>query len=134
MKQITIFDELDAKRHEEESKAMYREWLTLPEEKLIPAHSQERSMVHKELRVGFGKKWRQAVHRCKGTPSDVTIWLNEIEAPEFWVLNHGDNPCGERVEVCPYCGANLKSGEGDVVLVKDDGALWAILGYGKEEE
>ena len=60
--------------------------------------------------------------------------MNEIEPPEFWVLNHGDNPCGEQVEVCPYCGAHLKSGEGDVVLIKDDGALWAILGYMKEEE
>lgn len=134
MKQITIFDELDAKKHEEESKAMYREWLTLPEEKLIPATSPERPGVHREMRRGFSKVWEKAIHRCHGMPPEAEIWLNEIEAPEFWVLNHGDNPCGERVEICPYCGANLKSGEGDVVLVKDDGALWTILGYGKEEE
>ena len=73
MNQITIFDQLDAQRHEEESKAMYREWLSLPDEKLIPATSSERPGVHGEMRRGFRKVWEKAIHRCHGLPPGAEI-------------------------------------------------------------
>lgn len=42
-------------------------------------------------------------------------------------------PAGQHIEVCPFCGANLKAGEGDVVLIKADEGWWAIHGFLKGE-
>lgn len=65
----------------------------------------------------------------QGLPEGKYIWLNHIEAPEYWVINDEGNPCGEHIETCPYCGADLKNGAGDVVLVKADGGWWVIRGF-----
>lgn len=55
--------------------------------------------------------------------------MNCIERPEYWVMNDIGNPAGEHIETCPYCGADLKNGAGDVVLVKADGGWWAVNGF-----
>lgn len=59
----------------------------------------------------------QAVHVCSKQPSDIKIWLNEFERPETWVMNKEGTVCGEFIDACPYCHANLKEGHGDVLFV-----------------
>lgn len=59
----------------------------------------------------------QAVHVCNKQPSDIKIWLNEFERPETWVMNKEGTVCGEFIDACPYCHANLKEGHGDVLFV-----------------
>ena len=59
----------------------------------------------------------QAVHVCSKQPSDIKIWLNEFERPETWVMNKEGTVCGEFIDLCPYCHANLKEGHGDVLFV-----------------
>ena len=59
----------------------------------------------------------QAIHVCEDQPDGVKIWLNTAEPAEYWVLTHDGEVCGERIEHCPYCEANLKIGCGDVLLV-----------------
>ena len=33
------------------------------------------------------------------------------------------------IDTCPFCGANLKAGGGDVLLVKADGGWWVVNGF-----
>ena len=77
--------------------------------------------------------WEQALHRCQGLPPNQEIWLNHIEKPEYWVMNWNDDPCGEHIEICPFCHANLACGEGDAVLIKADDGWWRILGFMEAE-
>lgn len=134
MEQLDLFDldrEEKIKSHQEQ---MFREWEGLPDEKLIPADSPERPRVQSELSLGYCRRWKQALHRCNDLPADKYIWLNEVEPGEFWVINDVGNPAGEHIEICPFCGADLKHRGGDVVLVKADDGWWRILGYIKEEK
>lgn len=73
-------------------------------------------------------------HVCGGMPEDVHVWRNVYavftgndarDGREYWVLNHRGNPSGERIDVCPYCGANLRRGEGDVFLERNPGTFFA---------
>lgn len=64
-----------------------------------------------------------------GLPDDKYIWLNEIEPAEYWVMNDSGTRPGEHIDTCPFCGANLKAGGGDVLLVKADGGWWVVNGF-----
>ena len=134
MEQLDMFKELEAQELQIRQEAMFQEWVALPAEKLIPASSPERHGVQPDLARGYCMRWRGAFHRCPGLPRDRYIWLNEIEPPEYWVMNLIGDPCGEHIETCPFCGADLKHGGGDVVLVKADDGWWRILGFIKEGE
>lgn len=46
-------------------------------------------------------------------------------------MNDVSDPAGEHVEFCPFCGADLKHGAGDVVLTKADDGWYVINGYVK---
>ena len=132
-KQISFFDAEKKRREKEEMDRAFQEWSHLPEEKLIQAGDKLRQQVCSMLRRGFGNLWTQALHRCSNLPAEKYVWLNEIEPAEYWVMNDAGNPCGEHIEQCPFCGADLKNGRGDVVLIKADDYLWRIQGYIKEE-
>ena len=82
---------------------------------LIKEGTDARRQVHSRARIECGSI--SAVHVCDKKPDDVKIWLNAMAPAEYWVLNSGDDPCGEHIEVCPYCGAKLNDGAGDVLIV-----------------
>lgn len=132
-KQISLFDADKVRRQEAEMERLFQEWCQAPQEKLIPAGDPLRQQVQTMLRRGFGALWEQALHRCTKLPKGKYIWMNEIELPEYWVMNDDGNPCGEHIEQCPFCGADLINGGGDVVLIRADGFLWRINGYIKED-
>ena len=88
---------------------------TESDRELIKEGTDARRQVHSRARIECGSI--SAVHVCDKKPDDVKIWLNAMAPAEYWVLNSGDDPCGEPIEVCPYCGANLKDGAGDVMIV-----------------
>lgn len=88
---------------------------TESDRELIKDGTDARRQVHSRARIECGSI--SAVHVCDKKPDDVKIWLNAMAPAEYWVLNSGDDPCGEHIEVCPYCGANLKDGAGDVLIV-----------------
>ena len=81
------------------------------------------------LNEGYGLLWDRALHWCKGIPPTRYIWLNAVQPAEYWVMNDFWNPAGKHVETCPYCGADLKAGGGDVLLVKANGDWWAVGGF-----
>lgn len=129
MEQMDLFAVVEEQEKETEAKLVFREWQGLPKEKFIREGDPMRAQVRGELARWYCSRWAQALHRCAGLPDGKSIWLNHIEAPEYWVMNDVGNPAGEHIEVCPYCGANLKNGAGDVVLVKADGGWWTIHGF-----
>ena len=129
MEQMDLFTVVEEQEKETEAKLIFRKWQGLPEEKFIHEGDPMRAQVRGELARWYCSRWAQALHRCAELPDGKSIWLNHIEAPEYWVINDEGNPCGEHIETCPYCGADLKNGAGDVVLVKADGGWWVIRGF-----
>ena len=130
MKQFDLFEcqkELDIQAKREQ---MFQKWRLLPPERLILAGTPDRRRLGEELADGYCMVWEQALHRCQGLPPNQEIWLNHIEKPEYWVMNWNDDPCGEHIEICPFCHA---CGEGDAVLIKADDGWWRILGFMEAE-
>ena len=134
MKQLDLFEVQQEQGLRARQERMFQKWMSLPPEQAVSAESPDRPWVRQELADGYGMVWKYALHRCRGLPPDHYIWLNHIEAPEYWVMNQGGDPRGEHVEVCPFCGADLRHGEGDVVLVKADDGWWRILKRIKSDE
>lgn len=129
MNQINIFEDVEKRELQAFRDRTFLEWKALPFEKMIPAISRERPDVKSELARDYCRLWKGAVHRCHELPEGVHIWLNETEPPEYWVINRNRSPAGEHIEACPFCGADLKHGGGDVTLIKADDSWWRILGY-----
>ena len=84
-------------------------------EELIRSGTYDRARVVGRARAECGRI--QALHVCPQKPENIKIWLNAMMPPEYWVMNKSGNPCGEHIETCPYCGAALKDGCGDVLVV-----------------
>lgn len=84
----------------------------------ISAGTPERVSLHQTLSDNLGTLYQAAHHVCAEMPKDTVIWLNEVEAPEYWVMRPVDSPMGDDVQTCPFCGANLSKGEGNAVLIK----------------
>ena len=82
---------------------------------LIKAGSDDRRRVQSRVVTECGKI--SALHVCGRKPENMKIWLNAMMPAEYWVMNKLGNPCGEHIEICPYCNADLKNGEGDVMIV-----------------
>lgn len=131
MEQMDLFsiekEKLEAGRLEQ----MFQRWKELPDETLVSAKDPRRPEVKSMLAEGYCLLWKEALHRCPGLPADKYIWLNYIEPAEYWVMNDVSDPAGEHVEFCPFCGADLKHGAGDVVLTKADDGWYVINGYVK---
>lgn len=129
MEQMDLFSMQDEKLRETEKEKLFRQWQSLPNELVILSGDPKRREVRSMLATRYCFLWRQALHRCPGLPEGKYIWMNCIERPEYWVMNDIGNPAGEHIETCPYCGADLKNGAVDVVLVKADGGWWAVNGF-----
>jgi len=110
---------------------LYFEWCELPILTDIAADDPERKNVCSLLR-GKWKLYQRAQHFCPDMPKNVNVWLNEIEPTEFWVMNKDGEVCGEKVDVCPFCGADLKNGAGDVTLIKANSDYWIHAGFIEE--
>lgn len=99
----------------EEEKATERHGIITPEGEFFADGAPCRKSVLFRAQIDAGRV--QAVHVCNKQPSDIKIWLNESERPETWVMNKEGTVCGEFIDACPYCHANLKEGHGDVLFV-----------------
>lgn len=99
----------------EEEKATERHGTITPEGEFFADGAPCRKSVLFRAQVDAGRA--QAIHVCNEQPRNIKIWLNEIEKPETWVMNKEGTVCGEFIDVCPYCHANLKKGRGDVLFV-----------------
>lgn len=99
----------------EEEKTTERHGIITPEGEFFADGAPCRKSVLFRAQIDAGRV--QAVHVCNKQPSDIKIWLNEIERPETWVMNKEGTVCGEFIDACPYCHANLKEGHGDVLFV-----------------
>ena len=99
----------------EEEKTTERHGIITPEGEFFADGAPCRKSVPFRAQIDAGRV--QAVHVCNKQPSDIKIWLNEFERPETWVMNKEGTVCGEFIDVCPYCHANLKEGHGDVLFV-----------------
>ena len=130
--QMSLFDCVAAEEKAVKTEALLQKWLQLPEKTLVPAGTPERERLLADVRAGYGNLYRQARHTCSQMPADKYIWLNEVEAAEFWVMNTVGEVCGEKADVCPFCGADLKNRGGDAVLVKAGPRFWAVSGFLKD--
>lgn len=132
--QMSLFDTVAAEEQAVKDEVLFQKWLRLPEKTLVPAGTPERKRLLADVRAGYSTLYQQAQHTCPQMPDDKYIWLNEVEAAEFWVVNTAGEVCGEKADVCPFCGADLKHGEGDAVLVKAGPRYWAVTGFLKDGE
>lgn len=133
MEQMDLFSMQDQILRQAEIEDLFLRWRSLPMGTLIQKEDPRRREVRAMLSTRYCFLWKQALHRCSDLPTGKYIWLNYIERPEYWVMNDEGNPAGQHIEVCPFCGANLNAGEGDVVLMKADEGWWAIHGFLKGE-
>ena len=99
----------------EEEKATERHGTITPEGEFFADGAPCRKSVPFRAQIDAGQA--QAIHVCNEQPSNIKIWLNEFSRPETWVMNKKGMVCGEFIDVCPYCHANLKEGRGDVLFV-----------------
>ena len=99
----------------EEEKATERHGIITPEGEFFADGAPCRKSVLFRAQIDAGRV--QAVHVCNEQPRNIKIWLNEFERPETWVMNKEGTVCGEFIDACPYCHANLKEGHGDVLFV-----------------
>ena len=83
--------------------------------KTIPAGTEARRRVKGYAAMRCGEV--SVIHVCRQKPESVKIWLNSMMPSEYWVMGKSGDVCGEHVEICPYCEADLKNGEGDVLIV-----------------
>ena len=83
--------------------------------KTIPAGTEARRRVKGYAAMRCGEV--SVIHVCRQKPESVKIWLNSMMPSEYWVMSKSGDVCGEHVEICPYCEADLKNGEGDVLIV-----------------
>lgn len=83
--------------------------------KTIPAGTEARRRVQGYAAMRCGEV--SVIHVCRQKPESVQIWLNSMMPSEYWVMSKSGDVCGEHVEICPYCEADLKNGEGDVLIV-----------------
>lgn len=102
----------------------YEQWLLLPQETLIREGSPERDRVREILANGYCDLYSKALHRCAKLPAHREIWLNHCDK-DYWVIHTKGEPQGDKCDVCPYCGAKLKDGKGDVVLIKAEAKRYA---------
>lgn len=116
--QINLFDEIEAAdrdlRHKEAVKRDYRIWLKTPQ--LTPCDPHKTYFNY--------NIYSQIQHICDEKPADMYMWLNVVEhnnGGQYWLLNHIDDPAGELIEKCPYCGADLCHYEGQRYLQKTEG-------------
>ena len=113
MEQINLFTQLEQEnrenRHRKFVRDGYRLWLTTPD--IVP-YKEELAYLHDTYSGS-------PIHICDNKPDNVHIWWNRGASigGEYWVLN--ERPlAGERIDICPYCKANLKNGEGERFLEK----------------
>lgn len=130
--QMNLFDCVAAEEKAVKNEVLFQKWLQLPEKMLVPAGTHERERLLADVRAWYSVLYQQAQHTCPQMPADKYIWLNEVEPAEFWVLNTVGEVCGEQADECPFCGANLKHGGGDAVLIKAGSRFWAVSGFLKD--
>lgn len=134
MDQISLFAIADERAAMDRTLEMYREWQALPSEKRIASGSQQRRAARADLSHGYCRRWMSMQHVCPDMPPDTYAWLNYCQPPEYWVLHKRSEVAGDHIDVCPYCGANLAGGDGDVTMIKADERYWRpfLQAIGKE--
>jgi len=125
--QINLFEQVEHDEEKErrfaDKKAKYEKWLTLPEETHIAEDSKERADINNILYHGFCELYSSALHDCETIPDTHRIWLNHNNR-DYWVLNETGVCGGERIDICPYCGAELSQGKGNIKLIKAEARHW----------
>lgn len=135
MENMTIFDFIEdpekTKREDETFQRktdMYEKWLSLQERTLIKEGTSERATLNETLWANYCELYGQALHECERLPEDEYIWMNACKH-EFWVLNKRGECQGTQINKCPYCGAELGKGKGNVYLYKAEAKYWLFYLY-----
>lgn len=100
----------------------YPLWLKAPDLLIVPIEDREKMMRYPD-QTGYDI-YSSVVHYCEGgVINDRMPWCNTGvrvgEGGEYWVLPPEEGFEGEVIEDCPYCGARLSKGEGQIALRKN---------------
>ena len=107
----------------EANESAYQRWLKAPDETFIFASQNERRELLKYMGVLSHTEYHSAHHVCKQMPQNIHAWLNSTTI-NYFVFTEKGAMAGEQYDICPYCGANLKNNEGDVILFKKHEKYW----------
>lgn len=146
--QLNLFEiQAEQKKKEEYFRSkteMYNKWLVLPDKILVKDGASERSTLSADLWRGYCKLYSKALHECRNMPDDMEIWVNPCEPENYWIIHSKHEISGEKVDICPYCGAELSKGKGDAYLYKAPAKYWLFylhfdipmhnLGYHPKED
>ena len=123
--QINILEQMEReereKKYYEAFRERYRKWLHTDGDKTIKENDPERATMVSYPHDTHCDIYSQCIHVCNEMPEDVYIWINTTAGciyNEYWVLNRRGEVGGKRIDICPYCGVNLRSGKGDIKLIK----------------
>lgn len=122
--QINFVEQIERSIHDERHKAIarehYRLWLQAPDLYIVPDEQREKMKSYPQDTVC--DIYSATLHYCEENNGNHRIWLNVGchggGRKEFWVINSKYKISGENCDVCPYCGANLREGEGRIALEK----------------
>lgn len=123
VQQLSLFEDTEKEQAFRAKTEMYHKWLTLPDKILVRDGTPERETLSTDLGDGLCKLYGHARHECKNVPEDEYIWMNPCQW-NYWVLHSEGKIAGERIKVCPYCGAELGNGKGDAYLYKAEAKYW----------
>ena len=107
----------------EANEPAYQKWLKAPEETFIFSSQVERKELLDYMGVLARTEYHDAHHVCKQMPSNIRAWLNSCNE-NYFVFTEKGAMAGEQHDICPYCGANLKKNEGDVILFRKHEKYW----------
>jgi len=120
--QISFFEMDEAERTKARWQRIYELWLAMPNEIFMADGTAERAGMYGK-HAYMTELWmitRSIHHTCAGMPENYKCWLNTCEPAEYWVLTQkGDVESGRHIKLCPYCGARLIDGRGDITIYKD---------------
>lgn len=108
-----------------------------PLETIIKETDERRKTIVHEVYRNYCNLYNSLKHKCANIPKNKYIWCNvyHFDGGEFWVLNEDGQIGGAHIDVCPYCGADLKHQKGDVIAYRcqTDKRLQEIIKYLEKE-
>ena len=107
----------------EHNEPTYQRWLKTPREIFIFVHQEERKEINTFIAILSASEYGRAHHVCKEMPPNIIAWLN-CNIRNYFVFNEKGEMSGKQHDICPYCKADLKNNEGDVIVFRKDEKYW----------
>lgn len=91
------------------------------DEIFISEDDERRQSIVSQVYGYYCEVYNKLIHTCNNMPESAEIWCNTFSShrkKEYWVKHSKGEIGGIHVITCPFCGAELEKGKGDVIVFK----------------